>query len=209
VSETSTRVKICGITNREDAEAAVDDGADALGFIFVPESPRCVTSFREVFELLARIPPLVSRVAVCRTPGEIPADWRDRLDAIQYYEPSPVGAFAGKRTIRAFQMRDQQSIETIATELTLFRPDAMLLDTYRADRLGGSGERFDWHLARSARDRFDMPLIMAGGLTPENVTDAVRQVRPFAVDVSSGVERAPGRKDHGELHAFMEAVRDA
>lgn len=204
-----TRVKICGITNIEDATAAIEAGADALGFILVPESPRYVGNSPEVLDLMSRVPPFVSRVAVCRSPEDIPAHWRDKVDAIQFYEYSAITAFGGKRAIRAFRMRDEESVEALGNELSLFRPDALLLDTYQRERLGGCGETFDWSLARLVRDRYDVPLVLAGGLSPENVADAVRRVRPHAVDVSSGVERSPGRKDHAKLRAFLHELRNA
>ena len=103
-------------------------------------------------------------------------------------------------------MRDQASLESVPANL---KYDGYVLDTYHQDKLGGSGETFNWDLAVEAKARFGKPIILAGGMTADNVGEAVARVRPFAVDVSSGVEAAPGRKDHAKLKAFIRAVRDA
>ena len=105
--------------------------------------------------------------------------------------------------------RTKAVFDEIAACLKVFSPHAILLDTYHKDKLGGSGETFNWELAMEAKERFGLPLILAGGLTPENVGEAVRTVRPYAVDVSSGVEAEPGRKDHAKVKAFIQAVREA
>ncbi len=206
--ETLTRIKICGITNIEDARAAIDYGADALGFIWVPGTPRYVGSFPDAAELPDRLPPFLSLVAVCNTPNDIPTDALHRFDTIQYYAPCPTLIF-GKRYVRAVRIRDEESLNETAVAIVVQRPAALHLDTYHKDLLGGSGEVFDWSLAVEAKARFDLPIILAGGLNPENVAEAVVTVRPYAVDVSSGVEAEPGRKDHAKLKAFIHAVRNA
>jgi phosphoribosylanthranilate isomerase len=208
--QTVTRIKICGITNIEDAQAAVEYGADALGFICVQESPRYVP-VETAYQIGRTIPPFVSKVAVFR-------DWADRLgnmpryfDTFQYYTNergfrhlTGMDGYSNQRNIRAYRIRDAESLKEIETSYR--EAYAILLDTYHQDRLGGSGETFDWELAREAKARFDRPLILAGGLTPDNVEEAIRKVRPYAVDVSSGVEAEPGHKDHGKLNAFLQAV---
>jgi phosphoribosylanthranilate isomerase len=214
-----TRIKICGITNREDALAAVAYGADALGFIFVPGTPRYMGQNPELDSILHSLPPFVSPVGVC-------LDWTSAallrgtaIDTIQYYgEPSePIeaptemnpGRFAGgKRMLRAFRVRDEASLEEIEREIAVFRPHALHLDAYHPKMLGGAGTTFNWDLAVEAKRRFDLPIVLAGGLTPDNVGDAIHAVRPYAVDVSSGVEAEPGRKDHDRLRAFIRAVHE-
>ncbi len=202
-----TRIKICGITNEEDARAAIEFGADALGFIFVPDTPRFLGDPAAASVLLTTVPPIVTRVGVVRGAAEA-ADCPEGLEAVQFYGGSwdPTQA-RGRRGIQAFRIEDAASLDQIAASLGSSRPDAILLDTYHKAMLGGSGETFNWDLAREAKERFRLPLILAGGLTPDNVAEAIRQVRPFAVDVSSGVEATPGRKDHRRLQAFVRAVR--
>jgi phosphoribosylanthranilate isomerase len=207
-----TRVKICGITNSEDARAAIDYGADALGFILVPESPRYIENETgRLHSLLQSIPPFVTTVGVMKRCEEedCPPSVYD-FDAIQFYSGDCSSTITGRvRCIRAFSIQNEQSLEAIGKIATQVSYDALLLDTYHQDKLGGSGETFNWELAVEAKRRFDMPIILAGGLTPENVADAIAKVRPYAVDVSSSVEAEPGRKDHAKLKAFLEAVRKA
>lgn len=215
-----TRIKICGITNKEDALAAVGYGADALGFIFVPESPRYTTE-EQRDEVLWSVPPLVSRVAVCIDPQDIDRRYEGMFDTIQFYKGEPDQSwhwYGHHHLAYAARIRNEESLPEIAQALDGLKSvdgtsfiDALLLDTYHKDKLGGSGETFNWELAVEAKRRFPLPLILAGGLTPDNVAEAVRSVRPYAVDVSSGVELAgqPGRKDHEKIRRFIEAVRDA
>lgn len=205
-----TRVKICGITNIDDAHAAIDYGAHALGFIFVPSTPRYVGDCADFLDELHLLPPYVSRVAVCANPDAVPGDWLSELDTIQFYARAwDWRKHPGKRWIQAFRIRDESSLDEIATALKRAQPHALLLDAYHPDKLGGSGETFKWELACEAKARFQMPILLAGGLTPENVAEAVAAVRPYAVDVSSGVEAEPGRKDHAKLRAFIRAVQEA
>jgi phosphoribosylanthranilate isomerase len=205
-----TRVKICGITNLEDALAAVDYGADALGFIFVPGSPRYVGANAEAKQIPALLPPFVSCVAVCKELTEDHFYWLRGFNTKQYYVVKQNTILHRTESrIHAFPIQDETSLDLIAAGLELHRPDALLLDTYHKDKLGGSGETFNWELAKEAKARFGLPILLAGGLTPENVGDAIAAVRPYAVDVSSGVEAAPGRKDHAKLKAFFRAVRKA
>jgi phosphoribosylanthranilate isomerase len=203
-----TRIKICGITNREDALLAVEQGADALGFIFVPQTPRFVGEREDLAELLRSLPPFVTRTAVCTTAETLPVGLFDSLDAVQFYSPEfPV--VPGKVMFQSFRIKDAGSLDLIEEALRTRFPQAIHLDTYHKDKMGGSGEMFNWELALAAKARFDLPLILSGGLTPENVAEAIAVVRPYAVDVSSGVEAAPGRKDPARVRAFCQAVRDA
>lgn len=211
-----TRIKICGITNAEDAKAAVAYGADALGFIAVPDSPRYVNSQAqfEIWDMFQSKsctrtgPPLfVAPVIVVRRPDEA-EDYAALY--VQFYEDPPGGTLGGISGIRAFRVRDADSVSEIECWLASdLSAAAILLDTYHRDRLGGSGETFNWELAVAVKQLTDKPIILAGGLTPENVAEAVATVRPYAVDVSSGVEAEPGRKDHDKLRRFIRAVRQA
>jgi Phosphoribosylanthranilate isomerase len=208
-----TRIKICGITNDEDARAACAYGADALGFIFVPESPRFIGSDRGAARrLMHDVPPLVWRVGVFDTP---PSDFSGppELHAIQYYHGPPTvqgGAFAPYRhtpvPIKAFRIRDEESVKAIVTDTD--PKELLLLDAYAPNALGGTGHTFNWELAKQVK-HLGLPVVLAGGLTPENVAEAVAAVRPYMVDVSSGVEAEPGRKDHDKLRRFIRAVREA
>jgi phosphoribosylanthranilate isomerase len=202
-----TRIKICGITNREDALLAVEQGADALGFIFVPQTPRFVGEWEDLVELLRSLPPFVTRTAVCTT-AEMPVALLDGLDAVQFYSPD-FPSVPGKVMVQSFRIKDAGSLDLMEETLRARRPRAIHLDTYHKDKMGGSGETFNWELAVEAKARFDLPLILSGGLTPENVAEAITRVRPYAVDVSSGVEAELGRKDPARVRAFCQAVREA
>jgi len=199
-----TRIKICGLTNLDDACAAADYGADALGFIGVPGGPRFIPA--EVYEELApALPIFVKRVVVVQRPE----DAEEYLaEYVQHYEET-VDKSRFRRgaawRIRAFRVRGLESLRELAAY-----PDAVgavLLDAYHPQKLGGAGETFNWELATQAKRLTTRPLILAGGLTPENVTDALEAVHPYAVDVSSGVEASPGIKDHAKVRAFIRAVR--
>ncbi|HXF10022.1 MAG TPA: phosphoribosylanthranilate isomerase [Desulfuromonadaceae bacterium] len=203
-----TRVKICGITNPADAKTAIDAGADALGFIFYEKSPRYV-SIQQVAEITKQIPPFIMRVGVFVNAEE---DFIGRavaeggLTMLQFHgdeEPDFCTQF-GLMSMKAFRVKDADSLKTIPEYPT----DAYLLDAYSSTTLGGSGEKFNWDLAVEAQ-KFKKPIFLAGGLTPGNVAEAVRKVQPFGVDVSSGVEASPGKKDPAKVKAFIEAVKKA
>ena len=197
-----TRVKICGLTNLEDVDAAVRYGADALGFICVPESPRYVTP--EKFNEIGRVIRLfVPRVAVVRRPED--AAGYD-ADYVQYYVDPEDPASLTKPGIRCFRMSGAESVD----EVQSYKGSAIayLLDAYHADKLGGSGESFNWDLAVQATMGSHPPILLAGGLTVDNVADAIRATRPYAVDIASGVEMAPGIKDHNKIRDFIRAVRE-
>ena len=205
-----TRVKICGITNVEDALAAVECGANALGFIGVPGSHRFI-SIEAADRIMCLLPPFVSTVLVISSCEEV--EFPQALytySAVQFYRGDCSRTVTGSTAcIRACRVRDVASLHALDEEIRGVRPDALLLDAYHPQVLGGSGETFNWDLAVEAKERFGLPVILAGGLTPVNVGEAVRKVRPYAVDVSSGVESSPGRKDHAKVKAFIEAVRAA
>nr|WP_275951034.1 phosphoribosylanthranilate isomerase [Desulfuromonas sp. AOP6] len=203
--ERIARVKICGITSGEDAQVAVRCGADALGFVFYPGSPRCVRP-QDVKRIVAGLPPFVTTVGlfVNEEPGRV-AKILDMcgLDVAQLHgdEAPATCALPPYRVIKAFRVQDQSSLSI----LPAYDVSAFLLDSYVAGSYGGTGQRFNWDIAAEAASRY--PVILAGGLTPENVAAAVERVRPYAVDVSSGVECSPGRKDPDKVAAFVRSAK--
>lgn len=204
----NVRVKICGITNLEDASAAVDAGADALGFIFYESSPRKV-SLEAAASIIRELPPFVAKVGVFVNEKEqtmLIAAAQIGLDTLQLHgeEPPAPWLSCSLKTIKAFRVRDADSLQG----LRAYDTSAWLLDSFVPDKPGGTGAKFNWDLAVEAR-KIGRPIILAGGLTPENVAEAVHKVRPFAVDVSSGVESSPGKKDHTKVRRFIAAAKAA
>jgi phosphoribosylanthranilate isomerase len=203
-----TRVKICGITSVGDGLAAARHGADAIGLIFYPPSPRLVTLER-AREIAASLPAFVARVAVFVNPAaaDVEAVIRAcRPDLIQFHgeEAADFCRSFGVPYLRALRVRPGVDL---LESLSLFGDAAgWLLDAYRQELYGGTGEAFDWELIPRSLPR---PLILSGGLDAANVGEAIRRVRPWAVDVSSGVEAAKGVKDERRIAEFMEAVRSA
>ncbi len=199
-----TRVKICGITNLEDARLAVEYGADALGFVFYEGSPRHV--FPEtVREIISHLPPFVTTVGVFvnASPQEI-REVMDLagLDVVQLHGDEPQEECSlFPRVIKAFRVRELSDIE----RLKGYSVSAYLLDAYDPEVPGGTGQTFNWDIAVEAKKYG--PIILAGGLTPENVADAVSRVRPYAVDVSSGVEAQKGKKDPEKMRLFIERMK--
>ena len=204
----SVQVKICGITNVEDGIAAAEAGADALGFIFYQKSPRYLP-IEKAAQIIRDLPPMIVKVGVfVDAPEEVVfrviSDCG--LNVLQFHgsETPEYCLQFGLMSMKAFQIRDAQSL----SRLTDFPTDAWLLDAYSDGRLGGTGESFNWDLAVEA-GKWGRPIFLAGGLTPGNVAEAVRQVQPYAVDVSSGVEASPGKKDHAKVKAFIQAAKSA
>jgi phosphoribosylanthranilate isomerase len=201
-----TQVKICGVTNVADALAAAEAGADMVGLNFYEHSPRHI-SLATAGEISRALPPFVLRVGVFVNPPEelvTRALGECGLSLLQFHgdEPSDFCTQFGLMSIKALRMRDAESLNQLANYFT----DAFLLDAYSKSGLGGTGEIFNWDLALEAQ-KFGKPIFLAGGLTPANVAAAVKKVRPFAVDVSSGVELVPGKKDAAKMKAFIQAVR--
>ena len=202
----SVKVKICGITNAEDAWSAAAAGADALGFMFYTPSPRCV-SREQAGQITRELPPFVARVGVFVDPTEDEvrrAIAETGIDTLQFHgdeSPEFCRKF-GLRVIKAFRVRDAASLDGTAA----FPAEAWLLDSFVAGKPGGTGEKFNWDLAAEAARRHPT-VLLAGGLTPENVAAAVEQVRPYGLDVSSGVESAPGKKDRAKVRDFILAAK--
>ncbi|WP_172145720.1 MULTISPECIES: phosphoribosylanthranilate isomerase [Pseudomonas] len=200
------RSKICGITRVEDALAAVDAGADAIGLVFYAKSPRAVT-VQQAQAILAALPPFVTTVGLfvdCQR-SELNAILDAvPLDLLQFHGDESPAACEGFRRpyIKALRVKPG---DDIAARIGLYGSAAgVLLDTFVPGVPGGTGEAFDWSLVPQG---LSVPIILAGGLTPENVRAAIEQVRPYAVDVSGGVEASKGLKDSDKIHAFVRAVR--
>jgi phosphoribosylanthranilate isomerase len=204
------KVKICGITNREDALSAVGAGADALGFNFWKGSRRYVAP-RAAREIISELPPGILCVGVFvneGAPADVVRTAREAgVGAVQLHgdeTPEYCAAVRGFEVIKALRVRGDFRVE----RADAYRVDAILLDAFSDTEPGGTGRTFDWRLAAEARARLPK-LYLAGGLTPENVGAAFERVRPYALDVCSGVESAPGRKDGERVRAFVEAARAA
>lgn len=195
------RVKICGITNLEDALLAIGEGADALGFIFAP-SPRRI-EVAQAREIIGSLPPFTIKVGVFVNAGaqEIRETMQAcGLDVVQFHGSEPPEAVAPffPRSIKAIKMRDRSCI----SKIPLYHVGAVLLDSYDPGIEGGTGKSFNWEWAREAGEA-GAPVILSGGLDPGNIAEAIRIVSPYAVDVASGVEKSPGKKDPEKLKAFI------
>lgn len=202
----SVRVKICGITTAQDAHRAVGYGADALGFVFAPDSPRRV-SVAMARQIISTLPPFVTTVGVFvnETVDGVREVRREAgVDLVQLHgdeSPEAVSAL-GPSVIKAIRIRGGESFDGIER----YEPRAFLLDAHDDAAYGGTGLRFDWDLAQWVED---VPMLIAGGLTPDNVGEAIRATRPYGVDVSTGVEHEPGRKDPAKMQAFIQNAKKA
>lgn len=199
------KVKICGITSREDALLAVELGADALGFIFA-SSPRRITPQRAK-EIIQILPPFVDRVGVfvneeifrvkeiakfcCLTTLQFQGDESPKY-CTEFHQ----------KIIKSFSVKDE-----VPREISDYRVDAYLLDTFSEKKRGGTGKTFNWEIAREVKKLYS-PLILSGGLTPNNVKEAIRKVKPYAVDVAGGVEVSPGKKSREKLREFIQKVKE-
>ena len=200
------KVKICGITNLPDGMAAAEAGADALGFVFYDQSPRGI-SIEAAAALIHQLPPFILKVGVFVNAPEdlvVRAIRECSLNLLQFHgDEAPEYCLQfGLMSMKAFRVRDAASLQAVLG----YHTDAWLLDAYTPDKPGGTGETFNWNLALEAQG-WGRPIFLAGGLTPENVAEAVRRARPYGVDASSGVEAAPGRKDHAKVRAFIQAAK--
>jgi phosphoribosylanthranilate isomerase len=201
-----TRIKICGITRREDAQAAVRLGADAIGLVFYPSSPRAVTP-EQAAAIVDRLPPFVTVVGLfvdAPRPEVMEVASAVPLDLLQFHgaESAADCSGHGRPWIKAIRMHDSVDLEQLSRQYT--GAAGLLLDTYRAGVPGGTGVTFDW---QRIPPELASRIILAGGLDPHNVEQAVRQVRPYAVDVSGGVEAAKGIKDADKMAAFIAGVK--
>ncbi|WP_041969974.1 phosphoribosylanthranilate isomerase [Geobacter sp. OR-1] len=199
------RVKICGITRLEDALVAVAAGADSLGFVFYEKSPRNVSP-QKAAAIIAQLPPFVQTVGLFVDADSERVNWVADfcgLDLVQLQgdETPDYCPEIKRRVIKAFRVKDAATLAT----LSRYQVAGYLLDAWSPDAHGGTGKSFDWSLARELSG--SRSIILAGGLTPENVRDALDIVHPYAVDVSSGVEAAPGRKDPEKIRAFIRAAK--
>jgi len=202
----SVKVKICGITNALDALAALEAGADLLGFVFYENSPRHI-SVRDAAKIMRELPPFAVKAGVFVDASEdlvMRAIGDCGLNLLQFHgsETPEYCAQFGIMNMKAFRIRDSKSLKILPTYPT----DAWLLDAFSADKMGGTGERFNWNIAVEAT-KLGRPIFLAGGLTPANVAEAVKKVRPYGVDVSSGVEAEPGKKDHQKVKEFIKAAK--
>ncbi len=202
------KIKICGITNRDDALAALNYGADALGFVFYPKSPRSITP-EEAKNLISTLPPFITSVGVFvnmeKNELERTASYTG-LDVVQLHgsEP-PEYCNLSKKVIKAIRVKDLADLEPLKHYASA---SAFLLDTYSPTEIGGTGQVFNWEIAVEAR-KFGK-IILAGGLTPDNIEEAVSLVQPYGIDVSSGIESSiKGKKDHNKIRQFIERARRA
>ncbi len=206
------RVKICGITNLEDARCAVDAGADAVGFIFVPKSARYIDE-DSAGEIIRKLKPFVTTVGVfvdesverikeiveCAGLGAVQLHGEESPEFVETLR----AAMPNTRIIKALRISDLDDFSLIG----IYAADAVLLDTFDKDKHGGTGKSFDWDLILKVKMPEGIPLILAGGLNPGNAKIAADKVRPFALDVSSGVEAEPGKKDPELIRKFIESLR--
>jgi phosphoribosylanthranilate isomerase len=201
------KVKICGITNLEDALFAAECGADALGFIFYSKSPRSITPDKAA-SIIAKLPPFITTVGVFV--NEVPGQMREILEktgikALQLHgEEPPEACGIWTPVIKSFRVSDFVDLKLLEHYRNA---SAFLLDTFSRTEYGGTGRIFNWDIAVEAKALGR--IILAGGLTPENIGQAVRRVRPYAVDVSSGVEAEKGRKDLKKVKEFIEMAKRA
>ncbi|NQT47270.1 MAG: phosphoribosylanthranilate isomerase [Candidatus Omnitrophica bacterium] len=202
-----TLVKICGITNSRDADTAVKAGADALGFVFWRKSPRAI-DLATAQGIIKDLPPSVCKVALFvdedkeRVRETISLMGVDTIQLHGNESPEYCDGFKGLRIIKAFRMKDEAVLDSIKK----YKTDYLLLDAYVEGVPGGSGEQFNWDLAVRAKG-CGKPIILAGGLNPGNIKEAIKRVDPFMVDVSSGVETAPGEKDPKLIEKFIKTVK--
>jgi phosphoribosylanthranilate isomerase len=211
------RIKICGITNPDDARQAAELGADAVGLNFHPASPRCIDQ-STARAIMAELPLLVEPVAVVTNSEQLQVlydsnfkyfQWHGKVEDFPEFSP---GARPMFRPIVAFRVKDRKTLGQAEAWLNGRKqigqlPAAVLIDGYQKDQLGGTGQTVPWDTLADFHP--PVPLILAGGLTPENVAEAVRTVRPWGVDVASGIESSPGKKDVDKMRRFIDNARSA
>ncbi len=199
-----TRIKICGITNFDDARSAINMGVDAIGFVFA-ESPRQISP-EIAGNIIDRLPPIISRVGVfVDKPVEevVEIALKCHLTYVQLHGNESIEYMNQLMypAVKSFRIKDESDLEKVIK----YQSKYVLLDSYVADQPGGTGETFDWAVANRAKAFSHV--ILSGGLNPENITDALDAVQPYGVDVSSGIEASPGKKDKEMMQKFIEEVR--
>lgn len=203
-----TKIKICGITNKIDAIAAAELGVDMLGFVFYEKSNRFVSAAM-VEDIVNELPPSIGKVGVFvdETKENVIRIAEDAsLNMLQFHgdeTPEYCAYFKDRfKVIKAFRLKDKNDLKTINN----YNTNYYLLDTYKPDSIGGTGETFDWKMLKD----FEIlkPVILSGGLNPQNVASAIKEIVPYAVDVSTGVEVSPGKKDVKAMKQFVEKVRE-
>ncbi len=207
-------VKICGITRPEDGIVAIEAGTDALGFVFEPRSARHLLHHPDWQRWVSMLKG-VQRVLVLAEPANLPAEWH-LFDAVQCNLPEAVAPDALQASLPplplwlAIRVKPTDTPEAVLALMHAFAPlaERFILDSYHPHLPGGTGETHSWERARVICAEAPRPVLLAGGLTPENVADAVRQVQPDGVDVSSGVEASPGIKDADKVRQFIQAARN-
>ena len=203
------KIKMCGITNVDDARVAVEAGADALGFVMYRKSPRFVEP-AVVKAIVAGLPPFVLPVGVFV--NEEPDRVRTLMDdcglalaQLHGDETAPYCQDLGRPVLKALRLKDRGTFLALAEFSGRANVRGFLIDAFSDQAYGGTGQTVDWGLAQEVAQ--SMPVVLAGGLTPVNVAEAIARVRPYGVDVSSGVELSPGKKDHRKVKAFIHAAR--
>ena len=202
-----TKVKICGITNLIDAESSIDSGCDAIGFVFYKKSSRNITP-EKAEEIVKQLPKRVIKVGVFvnskeKTIKDIAKSCN--LDILQFHgneSPEFCRKFKGYKIIKAFRVKDKVDLEKVLRYKTF----AYLFDTFVKSKIGGTGKKFDWKLIRHI-DNIKRPIFLSGGLTAENVKQAINALRPHWVDVSSSVEEKPGKKDSRKVRDFIKVAK--
>ena len=202
-----TKVKICGITNYKDAAKSLDYGADALGFIFYEKSKRYINP-KEAAKIIKELPPFLTKVAVFvdssfRQINKITSELSINTVQLHGNETPEFCAKFKQTVIKALRIRTSVNLQ----EVDSFPAQAILFDTFSETEFGGTGKSFDWNILKNLRT--DKKIILSGGLNPDSIEQAIKTVRPYAVDVSSGVEKSPGIKDHTKIKKFIEAVKNA
>jgi phosphoribosylanthranilate isomerase len=203
-----TRVKICGITRVEDAISAIQAGADAIGLVFYAQSPRCV-SVAQAQQIVATLPPFISVVGLFVNAPKVEVESvlsQVRLDILQFHGDETADECEQINLPYYKAIRVKADTNLVQCEAEFSGAKALLLDAYSDAAFGGTGQIFDWNLIPK---NLTKPVILAGGLSAENVADAIKQVRPYAVDVSGGVEQAKGIKNAAKIAAFMKEVSNA
>jgi phosphoribosylanthranilate isomerase len=203
------KIKICGITNVDDAKVAVAAGADALGFVLYRKSPRFVEPV-VVKRIVAELPPFVLPVGVfvneeLNLVRALMDDCGLALAQLHGDETVSYCQDLGRPVMKALRLKDRGTFLTLAEFKGRANVRGVLIDAFSSQAYGGTGQTVDWTLAQEAAQ--STPIVLAGGLTPANVAEAITSVRPYGVDVSSGVELSPGKKDHDKVKAFIHAAR--